>query len=238
MRRRDFIWSAVLAIGTRSGWTQQPAKVHRIAIADPVAPTSDTTATGAPRFRVLFEEPAQFGFVEGHSLVVERYSAEGRADTFSDLAREVVRHNPDLICAISARMVLNFKAATATIPIVAMTADPIAAGIVTSLARPGGNITGVSADAGIEIWGKRLEILREIIPSLSNVGFLASGDVWNSVSMAAVREASQRIGISLVGPPLGSPLREPEYRRVLAAMVREGVDALVLADQLERRMGD
>jgi putative ABC transport system substrate-binding protein len=126
---------------------------------------------------IFFEELRRLGFVEGQNLVYERYSAEGR-DQFSELARDVVRSNPDLIFADSTTLVLALKAATTTIPIVAPMIDPVAGGIVPSLARPGGNITGVSVNTGSEMSGKFVELLREAVPGLSSVGFLASRKVW------------------------------------------------------------
>ena len=83
------------------------------------------------------------------------------------------------IVAAASRLVLSLKAATDTIPIVAVMADPVPFGIVASIARPGGNITGVSVEAGLDIWGKRLQVLREAIPTASKVGFLGSHQIWN-----------------------------------------------------------
>src|SRR5438105_9890440 len=101
-------------------------------------------------------------------------------------------------------------------------ADPVAYGIVASLARPGGNITGVSVDAGQEIWGKRLQLLREAIPTASRVGYLNLARRWVVATGygAAVQEAARQAGISLLWPGLESPVQETEYRRVLGAMVQ------------------
>src|SRR5262249_59049638 len=96
----------------------------------------------------------------GHDVVAERYSAEGRSERYVPLADEVTRTKPDLIVAASTPLVRALKDATDSIPIVATMADPTAYGVVTSVARPGGNVTGVSVEAGLEIWAKRLQILR------------------------------------------------------------------------------
>ena len=109
---------------------------------------------------------------------MERYSGEGHQEHYADLAHGVVRLKPDLIFAISVPMAIQFKSATTTIPIVTVTADPISYGLVTSVAHPGDNITGVVVDAGLESWGKRLSLLREIVPTLSRVGFLATRSNW------------------------------------------------------------
>jgi putative ABC transport system substrate-binding protein len=104
-------------------------------------------------------------------------------------------------------MAQNLKAATTAIPIVGVMSDPVAYGIVESLAHPGGNITGISTDAGPEISSKRLELLREAAPGISRVGFLASRALWESPFYADLRVAAQRMGILLLGPPLEEPFR-------------------------------
>jgi putative ABC transport system substrate-binding protein len=106
-------------------------------------------------------------------------------------------------------------------------------GLVPNLARPGGNITGVSVDAGLTIWNKRLALLREAAPQASKVAFLASRAVWNSPDGFALRKAVQSAKLSLVGPPLVAPVDEAEYGRVFAAMTQKGADALVVGDQPE-----
>jgi putative tryptophan/tyrosine transport system substrate-binding protein len=141
-----------------------------------------------------------------------------------------VHTKPDLISATSSGLVLSFKAVTDTIPVVGMMADPVAFGIVASLARPGGNITGVSVDAGLEIWGKRLQMLREAIPTASRVGFLTAARGWDLAQGVAMREAARQAGISLLGPGLESPIQETEYRRVLGAMVQEHADGVIVGD--------
>lgn len=120
----------------------------------------------------FFLEIRRLGYVEGKNLVIERYSGEGRAETYPKLARDVAASNPDLILAFTNWMVTPVKEATSTIPIVAMTSDPVQAGLVTSMSRPGGNLTGVSVEVGLEIWGKRLELFREIVPTISKLAIL------------------------------------------------------------------
>ena len=144
-----------------------------------------------------------------------------------------MRTKPDLIVSTTARLATSFKAATTTIPIVAVTSDPVAFGIVASLAHPGGNITGISVDAGIELWGKHLQLVREAIPSATNVGFLASRQVWEQSQGRALHDMARQAGISLLGPPLASPINQEEYRRVFLAMAQNNVEALIVSDQAE-----
>jgi putative ABC transport system substrate-binding protein len=235
MRRRDFI---SLLCGTAVAWlfaaraqgAQQTSKVYRIAFVDPQTAVAEQRENPMSAGSGFFEELRRLGYVEGRNLVVEQYSSERRAFRNPELARAVVERDLDAIVAITNPMVLDFKAATSTIPIVGITADPVALGIVSNLARPGGNITGVSVDAGIGMWSKRLELLRAAAPKTSKAAFLGSRAAWDGPYGAALREAAQGVGISLVGAPLAAPFQEADYRRVLAAAVQEGAEALVISD--------
>jgi putative ABC transport system substrate-binding protein len=104
--------------------------------------------TGDIRFKALLGELRRLGYIEGQNLIVERYSGEGRTAHYEELASEMVRQQPDVIFASSNRIVRHFMPAPATIPVVGLLTDPVAFGLVGSLVRPGGNITGVSSDAG------------------------------------------------------------------------------------------
>jgi putative ABC transport system substrate-binding protein len=123
--------------------------------------------------------------------------------------------------------------ATATIPIVAVASDPVNAGLVPSLAHPGGNITGVSVDAGLQIWGKRLGLLREIVPNISNARFLATQVVWEGLEGPAVRAAAGQAGITLAGAVLDNTVDEAAYERVFTSMKQDQVDALVVSSSGE-----
>jgi ABC-type uncharacterized transport system substrate-binding protein len=235
MKRRVFIALVAGAVACpRSALTQQLTKVYRIAVVQPSGQVSQITeSSGRPYWRALFRELRLLGYVEGQNLVVARYSGEGREQNYARLADEVVQLRPDLIFAISSRMVGQFKAATSTIPIVGHFSDPVGWRLVAELAKPGGNITGIDVDVGYKIGTKRLEILRETIPNLTKVGFLASPGVWEASAGADIREAAQQLGISLVGPRLEGTIEETEYRRVFVAMKKEGADAVVVHDQAE-----
>src|SRR5215475_12495664 len=157
MRRRELIAALGIVVST---WllpvralTQPLARSHRIAIVWAALVTDMNEDSGSPTFRVLFARLRQLGLIEGQNLSVQRYSFLGLNEPFTELAADVVRQKPDVIYAVSSRMVRALKEATATIPIVGLMADPLAIGLVISLARPGGNVTGVSADGGIEYPG-------------------------------------------------------------------------------------
>ena len=233
MRRRDFI----TALGTAAAWplaarAQQPAKMKRIAYVSPATKVSEISVSGRPYFRAFFEELSRLGYVEGQNLGVERYSGEGRTERYAELARDVVNTHPDLILAVGGRLSLDFKMATTTIPIVTMIIDPIAMGLVASIARPGGNITGVTIAGGLEIIGKRMGLLVEAMPKLSTVGYLASRPFWEDPRGAAVREAAKQVGISL-SPVMLSAFDEVEYQRVFRSMEQDRTDAFMVSDEPE-----
>ena len=232
MVRRDFIAGLLSAASMKAARAQRHAKVHRIALVDPVFPTVEMTESASPIARAFYEELRRLGYVEGGNLAIERYGAGGGAEHYPELARDVVRRNPDLIFVFGHRILLDFKAATVTIPLVGLMTDPVSLGIVASLARPGGNITGVSIDAGFDIYGKRFELLKEVSPKITKVGLLLSRAVWEKTPLgAAMQEAAQRSGILLMWSSDG-PLQETEYRRAFAAM-EQGVDAVIVSEQLE-----
>ena len=111
-------------------------------------------------------------------------------------------------------------------------ADPITFGIVPSLARPGGNITGVSADVGEDQWAKRVQLLKEAVPQITRLGVLQTRNVrerWGALS----REIALKNSVSIVGPPLERPTDEQEYHRVFAALAQEGADGILVNDESE-----
>jgi ABC-type uncharacterized transport system substrate-binding protein len=117
----------------------------------------------------------------------------------------------------------DLKAATSTIPIVGIFRAPIEFGIVSSLAQPGGNITGVSVDVGggWDIWAKRVQLLKEVVPQVTRLGFLETRK-WRDRFSAERRDTALKNSVSLVGPPLEQPTDEQEYHRVFAALAQEG----------------
>ena len=232
MRRRAFI----VALGGAAAWPvaargQQPATQRRIAIFHPAIPKTLLTETGGgSAWRAFFAELRRLGYVEGENLIIERYSAEGHHERYADFVREIVTRNPDVIVTGTNPVVIAFKAATSTIPIVAFMLDPLKAGLVTSLGRPGGNLTGITLDAGIEIWGKRLEMLKEAIPSTTKAAFLGMREGWEGSSEQVLRDAAAGLGISLIFmlPQKGTP---SEIEHVFAAMEQQRPDAVLVSGE-------
>jgi putative ABC transport system substrate-binding protein len=234
MKRREFIRlvggvAAALPLAVRA---QQPAKMKRIAIVHPSIKVDDLTINGSGRFKAFFQELTRIGYVEGQNLVVERYSGEGRTERYAELARHIVSSNLNLIFAIAGPLALSLKSVTATIPIVTITSDPIAIGLVPSIAHPGGNITGVAVDGGLEILGKRIGLLIEATSKPSNAGYLASRGNWERPTGAAAREAGKRAGISLTGELLAN-FNDGEYRRVFDSLREDRVDAIIVSEEAE-----
>ena len=234
MQRREFI---TLFRGTAATWplaarAQQPSKIKRIAFVHSAGNVSRISASGAPFYRAFFEELSHLGYVEGQNLEVERHSGEGRTERYAELARDVVNTHPDLILAVGGRLSLDFKLTKTTIPIVTMIIDPIAMGLVASIARPGGNITGIAIAGGLEIIGKRMGLLVEAIPKLSSVGYLASQPFWEDPRGATVREAAKQARISL-SPAMLRAFDEAEYQRVFRSMEQDRADAFMVSDEPE-----
>jgi putative ABC transport system substrate-binding protein len=187
----------------------------------------DERELGRRVLSLVFSELHRLGYIEGKNLVIERRSGEGRTDRYSDVARELVGLKPDVMVVNSARILEYFRQATTTIPIVALTGDPILFNIVSNVSRPEGNVTGFSADASIEIHGKYLEFLKQLKPSLSKMGLLTPRLAWEPYGRA-LRPIANRLGLEIVGPPLENPFNELEYRRVMVAMIEGGADGLLV----------
>jgi putative tryptophan/tyrosine transport system substrate-binding protein len=234
MRRREFFAGLMFAAAMGRAQAQQTGKVYRIAFAHPTVPVADQNqaSRGSLAIPAIFEELTRLGYVEGRNLLIERYSGEGRAVHYPDLARQIASRNPDLIVAFSSLFVLDVKAATSTIPIVGIFNDPIAFGVVPSLARPGGNITGVSVGVGEDQWRKRVQLLKEAVPHISRLGFLLTRNIRERFS-AGLRENELKNSVSFVGPSLERPTDQQEYQRVFSALAQEGADGLVVSDESE-----
>jgi len=209
-------------------------KMKRIAMAVSVTKVSDMRADKISFYRAFFEELKRLGFIEGQNLVVERYSAEGRRERNVELAREVVGTHPDVIFVSGGALALAFKAATTEIPIVTAAADPVAIGLIQSLAHPGGNITGASSEAGSELYQKWVELLKELVPKLSSIFLLASQPNWESFEFSeAVRAGAKRAGASVIPILLGSTFSEAAYESAFKSMEQDRADALLVSNESE-----
>ena len=195
----------------------QKGKVWRIGV------ISVTRRAGEEAF---FERLRDLGYVEGQNLVTERRYSEGRAERFPEFAAELVRLKVHIIIVSTTPAALAIKSATKTIPIVFPTAiDPVGPGVVASLARPGGNITGLTTQAP-DLVAKRLQFLKEAIPRLSRIAVL-----WNAANPANARpwreaqDAARALRVTLQSQAVRGPT---DFERVFAAMARERPEGLLL----------
>jgi len=141
----------------------------------------------------------EYGWIDGQNLVIEYRWPEGRLDRLPDLAAELVRQNVDVIFAPSTASTVAAKNATRTIPIVmAMVGDPVGRGIIISLARPGGNVTGLSFGVGLGFIGKQLELIKEVVPKLSRVAVLGNpAEPQHKSQVSEAEGASRTLGLTL-----------------------------------------
>jgi putative ABC transport system substrate-binding protein len=230
MRRREVL--GILGVGTLGWHTRVYAQSRRkrIAIVVPSLPVEQMASQ--PYYRRFVDELGRLGFVEGDTVVMDRYSGQGQSSLYADLARRVLETTPDAVFTVGGTLALDFKAVTQDIPIVALVADPLALGITTSLSAPGGNVTGVTADGGRELYGKRLAILAEATP-ISRVGYLSSASNWGRSSGDFVREAARRLNIQLVHLELNATINMAAYADALKSVDRSRLDALLVSDEPE-----
>jgi putative ABC transport system substrate-binding protein len=227
MRRRDFAIGLLLLAAARTVRAQEPVKQHRIAIVRPAGSLALISDTGISFYQAFFAELRRLGDVEGQNLTVKRYSGEGRPERFANLARQVVNQKPDVIVVSSDAIAQGAHAADGTIPIVWITGgDPTRAGLVRSLARPDGNVTGVTVSEGNEVDGKRLQMLKETIPSASRVGYLDLRAYWEGDALSLL-EPSQKLQLSLM-PLLVQESTPIEFQRVFAEAAQNRPDAMMV----------
>jgi putative ABC transport system substrate-binding protein len=200
---------------------QQTGKVYTIGVLTSAAGPSRTYGP------ILSNALRDRGYEFGRNLVMEPRYAAGKVEELPDLAADLVRRKVDIIFALGASESLAAMKATTTIPIVFMSAAPVELGLVRSLARPGGNVTGLSADVGPEVVGKLLELLKTMVPSLSRVAVLVDTDrpefqVWER----AGREAGQtlRVQARMVGVR-----REGDFETAFAMIAGDRPDALMIS---------
>jgi putative ABC transport system substrate-binding protein len=225
MNRRTFLagTGAMLLASPLAAEAQPAGKVPRVGFLTAFA------ASDVPQWRAGFRQGLRdFGYTEGRNIVIEYRYAEGQPERLPGLAAELVRLKMDIIAAETTPASLAVQHATATIPIVmTLVADPVESGLIASLARPGGNITGLSLQLP-DIAAKRLQLLRDVVPGVSRVGIL-----WNSASpitppqFRAAQAAAQILGIQLESLGVRAP---DDFERAFQAASRRGTGALLILD--------
>jgi putative tryptophan/tyrosine transport system substrate-binding protein len=225
LKRRDFIAVLAGAAAARplASRAQAAARMWRIGFITHVA--NDAA------FASLFERLRELGYVEGQNLIVERRYAQGRAERFPEFAEEMVRLHADVIITSTTPAALAARNATRTIPTVIPTAiDPVGTGLITSLAHPGGNITG-GAILSAELGAKRLELLKEVVPDLARTAVLWNGaNPANALAWRETEGAARVLGVTLQPHDVRSA---KDFEIAFAAIAQQRPDALsVLTDAL------
>ena len=225
MDRRDFLLSSVASIlaGPRVATAQSGPAAHRLGILSPGAcPTTSAPNT----LRTVATFLGEHGYVEGRNLAIEPRCADGKLDRLPDLANSLPRLPVDVILALSPAAVQAAKRATATIPIVMLLAysDPVELGFVTTLARPGGNITGVVLAAEPAIAGKRLELIKEAVPRAARIAVLTTQEAGSRTQVQWAQRAASSLSVKLA--PV--ELVDGDYEGAFATMIAQRAEALVV----------
>ncbi len=231
MMGRTLLFALALLLSAAAAHAQQAATVHRIGV---------LLHHGAPpgfleAFRAGLHD---LGYLEGKNISLELRNAEGKNDRLAALADELVRFRVDVILALNTPAALAARKATATIPIViARVTDPVRSGLVSSLARPGGNVTGLSFNNS-ELAVKGLQLLRDALPGIARVGVLSNaGNPAHTPQVVAMESASDRLGLKLHSVLLQSPNHLPA---AFQAVARARAEALFVLDDtaLTRQRGE
>ena len=202
---------------------QMVAKVYQVAFLDTTPPD-----LRSPNQVTFYDELRQRGYVEGQNLVVERRNAGGQPDRLPALARELVALRPDLIVASGPQPSRAVKDATSTIPIVMVAvADPVQAGLVASLARPGGNLTGVSSVVPGGIMAKQLDLLHQIAPKATRIGMLVNptNAMHQKLVPLEIPDAARQLGLQIY--PVEARTAD-QVESAINAAVGQGAEALFI----------
>jgi putative ABC transport system substrate-binding protein len=226
--RRQFIAllggaAAAWPLGARAQHTRQ---VYRLGLVFTTSPVAEMAGPDPihPLARTFVHTLRTLGYLQGQNLVLEARSAEGQFERFSEIIRELASLKVDAIVTVANPMTQAAKDLTGTIPIVmAYSVSPVEQGIVESLNRPGGNVTGLAMNVGSEIPGKQLQVLKELLPRISRVAFLHSKE-QEAEGVQNGEDAARHLGITLL-PAEHTPT---DYTHAFALITREHPDALVV----------
>jgi putative tryptophan/tyrosine transport system substrate-binding protein len=225
MDRRAFITTVIVGLfaAPPHADAQASGKLYRIGFISTATPKETQHLVKA-----LDDGLRELGYIDGRNIAFERRFAEGKQERLPALVAELVRLDVDVIVTGSNPVITAVKQATVSIPVImAVSRDPVGAGFIASLARPGGNITGLSNDPGPDILGKNMELLKEAVPRISRVAYL-----WNPVPPGAdtyrkaAESAVRKLGVAWHSVEVRQP---NEFEGAFAAMVRDRMDAVLVA---------
>jgi putative ABC transport system substrate-binding protein len=231
MRLRSIPVVVTLALGILAAplvaEAQQTAKVYRVGLVFTTAPVSEMIGPDPvhPLVRSFLHGLRALGYVQGRNLVFEPRSAEGKFERFGEILEELVSLKVDVLVVAGNGLTQRAKEVTSMVPIVmTFVNDPVTDGLVASLARPGGNVTGVTGTAGPEIEGKRVELLKEALPKIRRVAFLGTKPDWEDSFGKSTQAAARAVRVTL----LHAEHTPDDYADAFARIIRERPDALLV----------
>jgi putative ABC transport system substrate-binding protein len=217
--RRQFI-ATVSASLLASPIAAEAQKVYRVGML-----LQGSLSALAPGPGILVKALSESGYIEGRNIVFDRRGAEGKSERFSSLAAELVALKPDAIVADTTPAAVAAMRATTTIPIIMMNvADPIGSGLVSSLARPGGNVTGV-ADLATDMGVKGVELLHAVAPKTTRLAVLMADNPAHPPMLKAIQEAARGVGLTVLPTKVGAP---EEFEGAFASMAKQNAGALII----------
>jgi putative ABC transport system substrate-binding protein len=226
IRRRQILVAACALTAAQLVPAQSTQKTYRVAAILTTTPVAEMAGAEPdhPMFGGLVHELRALGYVEGRNLILERRSLEGRPERYADVVAELVGLKTDVIVSAGGSRLFNrAKGVWGNVPIVMFGSNnPVPAGLAASLGRPGGNLTGLLAISGPENEAKRLQLLKEAIPSVTRVAYLATREVWEHAITRAIRGAAPSLGIEL----LHAEHKPDDLEATFAAIERMHPDAL------------
>jgi putative ABC transport system substrate-binding protein len=200
---------------------QQPKKVPRVGYL-----TGDSPSADLPRREGFVQGLLELGYVEGQNIVVEYRTADGKSDRLPKLAAELASLKVDVVFAFTFGAVDAVKKAMPAVPVVSVTPDPVGAGLVASLARPGGMVTGFSTLAGEEMVGKLMELLKEAVPKINRLAILANPtNPFSSLALKQTQKWARDLKLTI---QLFSASTPDQIEKAFAAASKESVDGLVV----------
>jgi putative ABC transport system substrate-binding protein len=203
MKRPAFAFLSLALLVAPLAAEAQATRVYRVALIFTTSPVSEMSGPepAHPAARAFVQELRTLGYAEGQNLILERRSAEGKFERYPEIFTELVRLKVDVIVTVTTPMAEQAKAVTTTVPIVMATStDPVGAGLIKSLARPGGNITGLTFEAGPGMEAKRLQLLKEMLSGASRIAYLGmkGEEDWDAPWGKSVRAAARVLGLTMV----------------------------------------
>ena len=226
MTRRELLALLAATVGAPfAAEAQQAGRLYRVGIISTTSPLATITSDPHHPWQSFIREMRDRGYVEGQNFVLERRSLEGKiVERAPEVVAELIRLNVDVIVTAAVEMTRAAKQVTTTVPIVMAPASaPVEEGLVASLARPGGNITGLILDIGPEMEGKRLGLLKEVLPKLRQVAYLGTQAEWGNPTGVSIRAAARTLGLAL----FLAEFRPNDYAGAFDLIARERPHAII-----------